>query len=107
MEDALMILVELFEAKIDGAIDTSQCESGDSTIVIPIDEAIQQGMDMIRNDWEFQELRDLDGPFIEKWRDVEWTFKTWDAAEVLPEKDWIQEIVDIYYSDETVTREAY
>lgn len=107
MADALMILVDLFEAKIDGAIDTTLCEFVDSTMVIPIDDAIQQGMDMIRNDWEFQELRDLDGPFIEKWRDVEWAFDNWDAQEVPPEKDWIQEIVDIYYSDETFTREAY
>jgi len=107
IENALIILVDLFEAKIDGAIDTTLCEFVDPNVVIPIDGAIQQGMDMIRNDWGFQQLRDLDGPFIEKWRDVEWTFDNWDAQEVLPEKDWIQEIVDAYYSDETVTSDAY
>lgn len=107
MEDALMILTGLFEAKIDGATETTLCEFVDSTILMPIDKAIQQGMDMIRNDSEFQELRDSNGPFIETWRCVELVFDNWDAQEMLPEKDWIQEIVDSYYSDETVTREAY
>lgn len=107
MEIALMYVVAFFGAKIQGDSDTSMCDFVDPPVVMPIDEAIQQGMDWIRNSREFQELRDLDGPFIEKWRDVEWSFDNWDAQEVLPNTGWIQEIADIYYDDETFTRAAY
>ena len=66
---------------------------------VPLDVAIQQGMDTIRNNYEFKELRDEDGAFIQKWRDIEWSFENWEAQEVMPDKMWIREILDIYGTD--------
>ena len=100
MGTALHMLVELFEAKIDGAVDTSICDSISDILAVPIDidDAIWQGIDMIKNTWEFQGLCDLDGAFMQKWRDIEWAFENWEDQEVLPDKTWVREILQVYES---------
>ena len=98
MGTALHMLVELFEAKIDG--DTSVCSSISDILAVPIDidDAIRQGIGMIKNTWEFQGFCDLDGAFMQKWRDIEWTFENWEDQEVLPDKIWVREILQVYES---------
>ena len=67
-EDALCRFSELLEAKIDGATDTSACES--TTVPVPIDTAVEHCMQMITSNQEFRKFQGR-GAFGAAWQSLE------------------------------------
>ncbi len=104
MEVSLGLLASLFNAKLDGGVDTDYGKKFDIEPTIPIDTGIQEVMNMIQTNTDFRILLDLGGPFMEKWGELEGTLQHWDAQETQPDKNWIFELITAYYDDMKLIR---
>lgn len=99
MEVSLGLLAALFNAKVDGGVNTDSAKDMDIEPTVPIDTGIQEIMSLITANTKFKYLEDLSGPFMEKWGELEGTMENWDDQEVKPDKKWIFELIAAYYDD--------
>lgn len=91
--NALELLVELFEAKIDGAVDTARFEYINAYVPESIDEAIYQGIETIKHSWEFQQIGHEGNNFLDKWKMMEAAFDDWDTLDPPIDKVWLQSLL--------------
>ncbi len=99
MEVSLGLLAALFNAKVDGGVNTDSAKDMDIEPTVPIDTGIQEIMNLITANTKFKYLEDLSGPFMEKWGELKGTMENWDDQEVKPDKKWIFELIAAYYDD--------
>ena len=99
MEVSLGLLAALFNAKVDGGIDTDAAKDMEIEPTVPINAGIQDMMKLITTNSKFKYLEDLGGPFMEKWKELEGTMKNWDNQEFKPDKKWIFKLIAAYYDD--------
>lgn len=100
MDVSLGLLAALFNAKVDGGIDTDDVKDFSSIEpTIPIDTGLQEIMNLITTNPKFKYLEDLGGPFMEKWGELEGLMENWDDREFKPNKRWILELITAYYDD--------
>lgn len=104
MEVSLGLLAALFNAKVNGGLDTDSAKDMDIEPTVPIDTSIQEIMNLITTNTKFKYFEDLGGPFMEKWGELEGIMENWDDQEVKPDKKRIFELIAAYYDDLNLIR---
>lgn len=99
MEVSLGLLAALFNAKVDGGIDTDSAKDFTIEPTVPIDTGIYEIMNLVTANTKFKYFEDLGGPFMEKWGELEGLMENWDDREFKPNRRWIFELIAAYYDD--------
>lgn len=99
MNTAIGILIGLFKAKIDGGANTNSVAGPKLKPVTPLNEAIEKVMNIMKGHDEFEGLRQKEGHFIRKFREIDEAFANWDTLEEKPSKNSLYDLHDNYMRD--------
>lgn len=100
---ALMVLRSLFQAKLDGVIETGSMPLLRGFATKPttsINDDIKEYMDMIRGCPVFSAFSDKNGAFIYQWRGLEIMFEDWRTQDRMAVKDRLRDLLDAFWSEQ-------
>jgi len=100
---ALMVLRSLFQAKLDGVIETGSMPLLRGFATKPttsIDDDIKEYMEMIRSCPEFSTLSDKNEAFIYEWRGLEDMFEIGELRIDMAVRDRLRDLLDAFWSEQ-------
>ena len=95
LDTALSVFVSLLETRCDGPL--SPIKNSEHPDGYPLDPMIQYWIATIKSIKEFQVLQKKDGPWMQRWRELEDVCKNWEGQDKVPDKSWFREIETLYF----------